>query len=762
MTKKTSKKATLESSLTDIAGVAGVVGSRNLDINPFEDGLAKSAGIDLYKPNVENVEQFIRKYVLNEIAFFPKTVKVSISINPQRFNTENGDLVSDAIGMVTLSLHDKPIQLDFIIREAEFIPFDTIRVKDQVMPYTRENLARIFMAIDKINSDPSLTNPDSPYKKLEEMQTTTTDPGFLGNTLKIQDEAISGGGYTNAKLSATLDSILEKTAAIKRYSAADVAALETKLAAQYHSEFADEMQKTAAAGNAGVEGIDEFIALVFSQLRDVKWVDVNSLANGAVISFPRKQGRDITMERAIVLKDLFFPEKEWKAAKRAMQSIADSPTIPQNSLIVLAESGDYAWLKNREKFYAIDAGKDAVVKTPTKPLRALKKGETYLSIIGNKTLLPFRVDDIEKIAGNAGAADLLNFRTTYLPSAFEVTLATIPNLQGERVQALTRDQTLARLKQDAGREISVEESWQYASVVLAANSEAPFVQLGNVITEYLRDPKQLMFTEDETLLKSASFDLNRITLTLRDKDRDTYDLKINWRRSPGGLAKTGSKMFDGISGDSVKDILRTANIDYTNIIILMQRTAQDGRAMISMPEDATPEKIEGGHVKNRVASALRAIGNNLFARDAVEMGVAEILGRQLGDVAIEYGPSAVSGLEEVGKWVNATERLAEQFEKAAQEYNSPAMLNVAKLMVSAHNIDKAMLEAARGGKLTFVKEACAHVVFAKPALEKIASELISLKRAQYDNRNELIPSSAITGAVSTIDRLYKLATVFSK
>lgn len=167
--------------------------------------LEKYAGIYIDNPTMENIEDFIRRYVYNELTFFPRVLDVNVQFSPAAFDTIRKDNVESGTGIVGIKVRDKVLELPFMIYGGELNPFDIIQMDGNRVPYSRENLQKIIINLDKAIDKKEREDGDanlSPYKEVSERYTPATIPGFMGDVLSIRDSQSRrhnvGGQYVTA------------------------------------------------------------------------------------------------------------------------------------------------------------------------------------------------------------------------------------------------------------------------------------------------------------------------------------------------------------------------------------------------------------------------------------------------------------------------------------------------------------------------------------------------------------------------------------
>ena len=153
--------------------------------------IEKYAGIFINNPTQENIEDFVRKYMYNELTFFPRVLEVIVDFIPSTFSKSQPDHVLEGTGVVGIKVHHKVVELPFLVRDGELDPFDVIQMDGQRAPYSRENFQKIILNLDRqIEQEQQAVTAggvESPYQGLEDYNNAATTPGFMGDVLAIRD-----------------------------------------------------------------------------------------------------------------------------------------------------------------------------------------------------------------------------------------------------------------------------------------------------------------------------------------------------------------------------------------------------------------------------------------------------------------------------------------------------------------------------------------------------------------------------------------------
>jgi hypothetical protein len=352
-----------------------------------DEVIEKRAGINIYQPTVDNIELFVRKYLLNELAFFPKTLSIDIKLTPSSFNAGKNEYVKDAQGLATTKLHDAVIEFPFLIIDGELIPFDVIQMNKQRIPYSRENLRKVLFGIDKTFNSKQQGEVEGfePFVKVDELTNPTTSPGFLGNVLQIQDQHIRRRGndvYITA--SELADDAIEKLATSRPLSDEDYEKLrmvvESKLTEDYLSTMHKVASEVEAADTSAVEGL-------FAKIQDIRFEDASRLPNGTIITFPEKKDNEITMTKGIVISNYM--------------DIGGIQT--PSTKIVISNDGRMKVLTNKERFLCFKSD-DAKFHIPMVGLASVQRNDVIVAFDGTKAFYPSIVDHINDRSYGSGYA----------------------------------------------------------------------------------------------------------------------------------------------------------------------------------------------------------------------------------------------------------------------------------------------------------------------------------------------------------------------
>lgn len=416
-----------------------------------ETALEKVAGIFINNPTQENIEDFLRKYMYNELTFFPRILEVLVDFIPSTFSKSHPDYVSDGTGVIGIKVRHKIVELPFLVRDGELDPFDVIQMDGQRAPYSRDNLQRIISNLDRQiqqeEDQVSSGGENSPYKGLDDYNNPTTTPGFMGDVLAIRDSQsmrtgagmyVTAGNYeygfekeakqaynvfpfgeeNRDSLEHQFEKAVAKVEAEKPTTKApkgteEKAIKEEKLAskeekkAEIVTDLNALLEKTASIAPMADEEL-ETIAYVLSKKAHDEFVSkLEKMANEE--SEPTRREMEIIEKKASFKftdassighgEFIVFPEingNEVSLTPAIVLANLDSSMMKKkgNSYkFVCAIDGRIKVLEGGEKFLCSKAP-DKQFKLPTTGLGALNKGDVFFAVKGNNVISPSEITNI--------------------------------------------------------------------------------------------------------------------------------------------------------------------------------------------------------------------------------------------------------------------------------------------------------------------------------------------------------------------------------
>lgn len=763
---------------------------KDYSLNKEDLVIKKYAGINIYQPTADNIESFIRKYVLNELAFFGQTLDVGIQLNPQEMDSMNSEYVSDANGAVTIKFLGKVIELPFMVVDGELVPFDVIQIEGQRVPYSRENIKKVLEGLKKWTAEKGRDGMESPYVGLAKRVNPSTAPGFLGSVLQIRNQAVGSGSNINGNYiyASKVDETLEKLATMKELTIDDLKKLEAEMEKQAYQEVKFEMEKIA---EDAAKPEDKEKLKLFEKMKNVQYENAHILPSGTAIAFPEKEGNEIRMTYGIVVDDYM--------------GIANQ--LPKKVKIVITQDARVKILSESERFLCFKAP-DAIFKIKHESLSSLEEGDVFMAFDGNKALFPCEISFISRRTYGSGdrkndietrtynivpvhdhsrLASLLSDSENkkILDSRINVALCTLENAKflelpyGEFIKRKSEELGMEEFKlsnlmpkhstcisYDKVGETNkyVKDSFKETNLVFATDPETRVIKVKGVITDYIRNKDDLdklaYLGEGEGVFeKTAAIENNKVKVVLRDRKRGAYDVDIDYIDKSKQMFKNFRKSYKAISKDDVKQLLRI--IGYNNIEAqeIVYKAGNGPQAMFALPKNPNIQALQGAQVQNLTKTKMKNAAKSMVnPRELSTALAATIIGSMLMD-SLESSPENVQQMAaQLGSYASDGRTLSSAFEKIAQEKESKSSLEVAKLMSLSAMFNEKVATTLTGQEVyPRIYEVARDIVENSAHLEKTAYDLMQLKALQYKNRNEAINPNYIQSAVNQLDALHKVA-----
>ncbi|MDF2841630.1 MAG: hypothetical protein K0R00_56 [Herbinix sp.] len=766
--------------------------ARDYSLSKEDLAIKKYAGIDIYQPTADNIETFIRKYVLNELAFFPSTPNVAIQLNPEEMDKAHSDYVSDANGVVAIKYFGKVIELPFMVIDGELIPFDVIQSEGTRVPYSRENMKKVVYAIQQLQEKDRQNNTDDPYVGLDTRNNPATSTGFLGNVLQIRDQAVghsspSGQNYIYA--AEKIDELLEKAATIKEFTEADLKVLNQEFERKASEEVKLEMEKMAAEIN--VPDDQEKLKL-FEKAKNLQYDDAIKLPNGTVIAFPEKNGNEISMTNGIVVDNFM--------------SFADK--APKKVKLVITADARVKILSNSERFLCLKAP-ETKFSIKMESLSTLQEGDIFMAFDGDKALFPSKVNwinertygsgdrkndistksyELSPIYDNSEIANLLTTSETQniLNVNIRVNLCTLDGAKffempygdfiAKKSKELAMDEfKLSNLmskgsicinyhKVDKNPYATQGPARTETNLVLATDPETRVILIKGIIKDYLQnkeDLDKLAYVEsyEDTFEKVAAVEKNKIKIVCRDKQLGAYDVEINYVDTKKAILKRFVKTYTRISKDDLKLVLKLLGFNQAEFQEIIFKVNNNPQMTYALPANPNIEALQGARVQSLAGKKIQnTVKSMVKPKELAGVLATSVIASMLSD-GLSGAPSAVKDIAaQLGNVASEGKTLSSVFEKIALERESQSALEVAKIMsLSSFFAEKVASTANETHNYPRIYEVSKDIIENRDILERVACDLMQLKVMQYKNRNQVVSPNYIQAAIEQIDHLHKVA-----
>jgi hypothetical protein len=754
--------------------------------------MKKYAGINIYQPTADNIERYIHKYVLNELAFFPQTLNVSIQFNPQEMDNAHSEYVSEGMGVVNIKYAGKVIQLPFMITDGELVPFDIIQVDGTRAPYSRENMQKVLYGLKNLLEKQERETTEDPYVGLSDRMSPATSPGFLGSVLQIRDQATAtGGGHHDNYIyaSAMMEEVLEKIASMKGLTKDDLKALELEFQKKAHEEIKAEYEKLAATELDGTN------LKLFEKMKDIKFENAFSLPNGTAVAFPEKDGNEISMTYGIVVDNFM--------------SFADK--LPKKVKILITQDARIKILSGSESFLCLKTNIRFAIKQET--LSTLQDGDLFMAFDGDKALFPCKVDwisereygpvtvggfDPEKyiskqytiipVCDNSEMANLLTSKEhqNLLDTHIRIKMQTLTGAKFSEMPYATfieekaKDMGIDEFKASnlfskesiciSYNKVGDREKNEYyipptkTNVVFATDPETRVILIKGVVSDQIKskdDLDKLAYVEhdEDTFEKTAAVEKNKIKVSLRDKQLGAYDVEVNYVDETKPVFKRFVKTYQRISKDDLRQLLLIIGYNNMEAQEIIFKAGNGPFVTYALPKNPNIQGLQGAKTRSLAQTKMQnTLKSMVKPQDLAGTLASSILGVMLADGLHSAPDKAKDIAGAISTFASDGKSLSSIFEKIALEKESESAFEVAKLMSLSSFFGEKVAEEL-DGKVAYPRlyDAAKDIMENRVALEKVAYNLMCVKALQYKNRNEIISPNYIQSAVNQLDSLHKVA-----
>lgn len=707
------------------------------------DEMFKMARLDVNDTTPEGIERFLKEYMYNELSFFPDRLDINITIvpidvaptNPKQYDMN----ITNATGTIDIGYKGALVQIPFMLRDKEILPFDTIQMGAESAVYTRDNMRNILLNIKGLsergpaNSPVVNENKDIvSYVGVEKPHTITTDTGFMGDMLNIQTMLGSNSSphYVHASI---VKEMLEKTATIKEVKI-NYIGLEDEL----KKHILPEAIKLASMDYKEEEASKLEKKALFEQLDDEIVADVQILDNGDFLLFTEKDGMIVSETVGVIFKIL-----------SSVEGVLDL------RLVVTAD-GRFKLLKPGEGFL-FNLTKTEVLP----PLRfkktnimSLNSGRLYTTNIGGTQLLPFVV--MNAISGGEKGikvpmmyycADIKGKQFILMPAA-DVVDNQISLLSKEKMMRI------ATKTEDASKLPMYNVLFKENMPVLCLADTTEFLKLNIGEVNNISSRKDAMFLYDGNV-KLAAFG-DKVMLILINGEPKSYTVIASWVDRRSGMDRRTE--LENVNEDKVINALKTIGYDFDKISQTIYQTNREGYAELDLGIGTYPWKLTPSVGAGMAAAqTVKDLKDSLFSKDNAKKAVTNIFSSALSGLL--GGTAAGDQITELRVFASESRALAEKLEKVAIAKESDTFNKLAALMVIKNRIDNMMVGALDGGEYEGV-EVLADMHTLTPYMSKLAYDLVELKLQQSFYKDEIISPNVINATLRHLDGLHKYAIEF--
>ena len=771
----------------------------NLAFDQEDSFFEKRAGIAIYQPTVENIEKYVEQYLRSETKNSGATSDIFTHLDVKAFDNFRNEHVKDASGEVAFSVNKHEVELPFLIVDGEFIPFDVIQVGKQRVPYSRENLMKVVRGLQAHDAKLAENGIEEfkPYLGVSNPVNPSSSVGFLGDVLRIQEQhsnrGATGGAYW-VTASSEFENLLEKLAALKPATEDDWKQIENNLL--FHAVQARKEKLQKHADELASES-DEKFASLYKVAAEIPWKNASTLPHGTVIHFPEITERQLSMSKGIVLA-------KFKALA--------GHQMPKNK-IVLSEDGRIKILAPGDKFLCVIPTHKDYLNITQNGMKSVDKGEMFMAFNGQEAIYPMTVDYIStktvSTRGEIGQvpnslyekrqdafailsepSGILKGKTLMLnpimseigETAYGSNFSTIPLtiLNGTAFDEFTYTDFITAKSKELGvcdnPSIVASMFGKYSietgpvgkdrkvknPKVITTCGETKIIPIHGFITRNAETPEDVtrfddnMVDPDLDFVKSAGTE-DYVEIRLANKDDDTYNVTIHYADKSQKVSRVLHRQYKGMPYSQVREVLKALSFNITKVSELMTKAKNENYLRVSLPENATPDMLQGSMLQGQVAQAVKKMRTAIFNPDFNDQISREVLGRVIDTMPTSpLDPKALS--KTLNKKAETYKALTVLLEKQAIEVQSEILRDAAILTATATYLDEKIAESITGkSEYPALKKMAKEIISLQDFLEKTAFDLLSLKTSQIMGEHEVVPMSRLSAAIESIDHLHKLA-----
>jgi len=708
------------------------------------DEMFKMAGFDIHDTTPEGIEQFLKEYFYNELSYFPDKLNITVTLvpldvaptSPKQFDMHIGN----ATGTVDINYNNALIQIPFILRDKEILPFDTIQMGNETAIYTRDNMRNILLNLKQMSEKQvgsgllvNETKNLGSYVGVDKHTNITTDSGFMGDMLQIQQMLgqNSAPNYVHASL---VNELLEKTAAIKK-----VDFNYDRLQLEIKQQIMPEAVKIATAEYQEDENRALEKRAFFNQLDEEVTADVQILDNGDYFVFTEKDG-DIVTETVGIIFD------------KTTTIIRDS-----DQRLVLSADGRYKLLEPGEGFIFNLTRTNSLPPLNMKRIgiRGLNPGNAYTANIGGAQLIPFVV-----VKAISGAEHGIKIPIIYNCLDIRgVGFTLIPAVGVGKDQIILKNKkeimSLATQKEEPNKLSLYNIFFKSHTPIVCLSEDTEFLPLkqGEINNITSRKDKMFLFNGN---VKLAAFG-DKVIIVLTDGTLPTFDIITTWTDKRSGMDRRIE--VNNVDKTKAVNALKTIGYDFDTISELIYQAKKEGYAEKDLGIGTFPWKLEPSMSAGMAAvHTVENLKDSLFSKDNLKGAFTNLTSSVLGGLFAEKDTG--DKVREFGVFASESKALAEKLEKLAVAKESGTFTKLAGLMVIKNRLDNLFADTLQGGEYVGT-EVLSELTELEPYMSKLAYDLVELKLAQAFHKDEIVSPNVINATLRHMDQLHKYAKAFA-
>lgn len=149
---------------------------------------ARIAGNVMADSSPSGIEDFLMLKMKDVLANEMADIKIEPILKIQDYDDSLSGNVKNGFGAVVINVKGHQLYIPFIVKEKEFLPFDSIRMGDQQVAYEDKKLRKLVQALREVKSEVN-ESEDFETMVLGDTDHLPYDNGFLGTIMQTRDQA---------------------------------------------------------------------------------------------------------------------------------------------------------------------------------------------------------------------------------------------------------------------------------------------------------------------------------------------------------------------------------------------------------------------------------------------------------------------------------------------------------------------------------------------------------------------------------------------
>lgn len=727
-------------------------------------------------------------------------LKEVVSIRPiLRIDSEDGDLsgnVENGYGTIALTVGEKTLQVPFIISEKELLPFDSIRMGEDMVTYDMSKLRKLVIGLDNHHKGQS-DSSDNEVMQVTDIKDVPTHNGFLGTILSIRDDQrnrdvngqqpyegmnfgdmnadrLSKRASANVDVLEVFEEFHEKLASVRVYSEEDVQQVVEKMSkqAETESQKAIDSVKEISLETKDALGVQREMAKV----DNTKLADAKRAASGNNVRFP-------------IFDENRFEFRNGRVYS-TFENLGSSTSATNIKRIVLDANGNYSFLRDGEKFMVDTQPPKTEFDLSKEKGRGLEVGGMYTVERGTSSIAsPFVIQK--------------SFREQYMDNGMLVSVRERMDRNGENPvnplgNSLFRDllscsNVLSNWSNDfkiiilknSDQELTVIDTEKELPGYMAEHAENPSdIANAKFMVDYIHGEKAYLIGENADLVKmkkkisghfkrpdglfkegpmfhkqASSDDMNNKARLIINEQKKPATYSVAWAFKDEEDVE-GNKSFSlqkrelkDLAPAQAKKVLGDLGYDSRKQQLFFEIAKRNGRyAEFGLPDAKKAANVSPQDAKtNKAKTAVTNIANStLNAKNFVPVmneisrdGLAGALtGTKAHDFAQRFNKNAHESL-----------RVATEFEKTAETIRGNEWTEIAYLLNMKHHMDKLACQISEG-YAHGANEVLEKIASLQPEIEKKAYSLLRFNQEQLlQVQKPLVDPMLIKEALAQFDEM---------